>query len=245
MKREVPTRARIVIADDHPLFRFAIVALLRECPDFEVIGEATDGQEALKLCSRLKPDLVLMDVIMPRMGGIEAVRAIKRELPRTIVLMMTASVEPSHLAEAIKAGAAGYILKSACPEEIESAVRKALAGESPLNQEVAMRLLWEVMDGETPRAEGESLAAVPSAPTKHSEDAPSCLLESLTAREKEVLGLVVRGQTNQQIARSLLISASTAKHHVRQIISKLRVSDRTQAAVVAVRAGVLSQPGEE
>ena len=94
MEGELPTRARIVIADDHPLFRFALVALLRECPDFEVIGEATDGQEALKLCSRLKPDLVLMDVIMPRMGGIEAARAIKRELPKTIVLMMTASVEP-------------------------------------------------------------------------------------------------------------------------------------------------------
>jgi len=245
MVRELPTRARIVIADDHPLFRFALVALLRECPDFEVVGEAADGHEALKLCSRLNPDLVLMDVIMPGMGGIEAVRAIKQELPRTIVLMMTASVDPSHLAEAIKAGAAGYILKSACPEEIIGAVRAVLAGESPLNQEVAMRLLVEVMEGETPRAGGESLAAAPSASKTPSGDAPSCLLESLTAREKEVLGLVVRGQTNQQISRNLLISASTAKHHVQHIISKLRVSDRTQAAVVAVRAGVLTQEGEE
>jgi two-component system NarL family response regulator len=219
--------------------------LLRECPDFEVIGEATDGQEALKLCSRLKPDLVLMDVIMPRMGGIEAARAIKRELPKTIVLMMTASVEPSHLAEAIKAGAAGYILKSACPQEIHSAVHRALEGESPLNDEVAMRLLVEVMEGETPGVREESPSVAPSAPKRPSEDASSCLLESLTTREKEVLGLVVRGQTNQQIARSLLISASTAKHHIRQIISKLRVSDRTQAAVVAVRSGVLTQEGEE
>ena len=131
MERELPTRARIVVADDHPLFRFALVTLLRECPDFKVVGEAADGQEALKLCSHLKPDLVFMDVIMPRMGGIEAVRAIKRELPHTIVLMMTASVEPSHLAEAIKAGAAGYILKTACTQEIIGAVRAVLVGESP------------------------------------------------------------------------------------------------------------------
>jgi DNA-binding NarL/FixJ family response regulator len=147
---------------------------LKECPDFEVIGEAADGQEALELCSRLKPDLVLMDVIMPRMSGIEAVRAIKRELPHTIVLMMTASVDPNHLAEAIKVGAAGYILKSACPEEIQSAVRRALAGETPLNQEVAMRLLVEVMDRETSGTREERPAAASSAPKRPSEDAPSC-----------------------------------------------------------------------
>ena len=241
MVRELPTRARIIIADDHPLFRFALVTLLRGCPDFEMVGEAADGQEALKLCSRLKPDLVLMDVIMPGMSGIEAVRVIKRELPRTIVLIMTASVEPSHLAEAIKAGAAGYILKSACPEEIIGAVRAVLVGDSPLNQEVAMRLILDLMDEQSKEERPPSDVVAP-------EDSPALgeehlqgeetLPSSLTGREVEILGLLMRGHTNHKIAHELLLSTSTVKKHVSIIISKLGVSDRTQAAVRAIELGL-------
>jgi NarL family two-component system response regulator LiaR len=237
---EPPTPARVVVADDHPLFRFASVDFLSQCPDLEVVGEATDGREALELCRRLEPDLILIDVIMPKMDGLQAARAIKQVLPRTIVLVMTASEEPSDLAEAIKAGAAGYVLKTAGLQEMVGAVRAALAGDSPLNQEVAMRLLTEVVKEETSRTEGErrNPAVEPTAPVGHPEETLTSLLEPLTAREKEVLGLITCGLTNQQIARSLLISASTVKHHVRQVISKLGVSDRTQAAVVAVKAGI-------
>ena len=138
--------SRIMIADDHPLWCSGLRSLLESSDSFEVVAEATDGQQALELALSLKPDLVLMDVWMPRMGGLEATRAIKRELPQTVVLMMTASEEPNHLAEAIKAGAAGYLLKSAPAHQITHAIRAALDGEATLNQEIARRLILDLMD---------------------------------------------------------------------------------------------------
>ena|SRR5215217_6048029 len=120
--------ARIIIADDHYLFRSALVDVLMNQSTFEVIAEATNGQEALQLCRRLKPDLVVMDVRMPKIDGLQATRQIKRELPHTVVLMMTASEVPGHLAQALKAGAAGYVLKSAPPQQIVGAIRRALEG---------------------------------------------------------------------------------------------------------------------
>jgi len=206
----------------------------------EVIAEASDGHKALELALSLKPDLVLMDVWMPRMGGLEATRAIKRNLPRTVVLMMTASEEPNHLAEALKAGAAGYVLKSAPLPQITDAIRGALDGESPLNQEVARRLILGLMDEQSKEERPPSEVVTPEGSRAlggaHSQG-EGALPSSLTAREVEVLGLLTRGLSNQQIAHELLISTSTVKKHVRCIISKLRVSDRTQAAVRAIELG--------
>jgi DNA-binding NarL/FixJ family response regulator len=231
-----PTAARIIVADDHPLFRSAVRDALEHHPgSFEVVAEAADGVEALELCRRFGPDVVLMDVGMPKLGGLEATRAIKRELPRTIVLIMTALEEPDRLAEALRAGAAGYITKTAFPQQVVGAIHEALDGEYPLNQEVAKRLLLNLVDEER---EERPEPTAPESPHPSGRYPGEALPASLSAREAEVLRLVARGQTNQQIAQNLLISVSTVKKHVRQVISKLGVSDRTQAAVRAVELGM-------
>ena len=224
------TPLRIVLADDHPLLRDALRRTLDAQPDLEVVGEASDGQEVVKLCRRLRPDLVLMDVRMPRMDGLEATRVIKKDFPRTIVLVLTASNWPYDLSEALKAGAAGYVLKGAPIPEIIDAVHKVKVGEFPLNQEVATRLLMQLVE------------EVPKEERTHKEES---LPESLTPREADVLRLMARGRTNQQIAHDLLISVSTAKKHVRSVISTLGVSDRTQAAVRAVELGMLAERRRE
>ena len=227
--------SRILVADDHPLFRGALEQVVGGQPDLEVVGEAVDGKEALELCRRLQPDLVLMDMSMPRMDGIEATRTIKGECPRTIVLMLTASMDLDHLAEAIKAGAAGYILKSAHLPHIVDAIRGALSGESSLNQGMAMELLKRVFN-EAPRC--EEGPAVDTSQRGSDNQRWHPLLEKLSQREVEVLGLLARGRTNQEIARNLLVSVSTVKKHVQHVIAKLRVSDRTQAAVRAIELGL-------
>jgi DNA-binding NarL/FixJ family response regulator len=233
---------RIIIADDHPLWCSGLRGLLENSDSLmEVVAEASDGQQAVELARTLKPDLVLMDVWMPRMGGLEATRAIKRELPRTVVLMLTASEEPNHLAEAIKAGAAGYVLKSAPAPQITNAIRAALDGEATLNQEVARRLILDLMDEQSKEERPPSDVVIPKGAPDLGEKQPQgegILPSSLTQRETEILRLLMRGLTNQQIARNLLISTSTVKKHVRRIISKLGVSDRTQAAVRAIELGL-------
>jgi DNA-binding NarL/FixJ family response regulator len=225
------TPSRIVVADDHPLIREALTRTIDEQPDLDAVGEATDGFEALELCHRFQPELVLMDVLMPRMDGLEATRQIKRESPRTIVLVLSAVEDPDYLSEALKAGASGYVQKDATTQETLEAVRKVLEGESSLDQELATQLLKRLMEDPKPepngRAKGKALEVL------------------LSAREREVLGLIARGYTNQQIARKLLISVSTVKKHVRNAICKLGVSDRTQAAVRAVELGVLAQCKKE
>ena len=212
--------ARLLLADDHALVREGLRAVLEAQEGIEVVGEAQDGPQAVELCQKLSPDLVLMDVRMPRMDGLEATRVIKRELPRIIVLVLSAFEDPNYLSKALKAGAAGYVLKTAPPTETIAAVRKALIGELPLNQEVAVRLLMRLME-QAPKEEA--------------------LPESLSLREIDVLRLMARGQTNQQIAKNLFVSTSTIKKHVHSIISKLGVSDRTQAALRAVELGVLDE----
>jgi DNA-binding NarL/FixJ family response regulator len=234
-----------MIADDHPLWCSGLRTLLESSDSLvEVVAEATDGQQALEFTRTLKPDLVLMDVWMPRMGGLEATRAIKRELPQTVVLMMTASEDPNHLAEAIKAGAAGYVLKSAPAHQIIDAIRAALDGETiPLNQEVARRLILDLMDQQSKEEKPLSDVVIPegSPPALGEErsQGENTLPSSLSAREVDVLRLLMGGLSNQQIARNLLISTSTVKKHVRRIISKLGVSDRTQAAVRAIELGLV------
>ena len=189
-----------------------------------VAGEADDGWETIKLCRRLHPELVLMDLSMPKMDGFEATREIKRESPSTIVLVITAFEEPDDLLEAVKAGASGFILKHMSPQQIVGAIKRVLEGEYPLNQEVAMQLLRRLIDEKQQ--------------TKKSAPKPS-LSAPLSPREVEVLEYLVRGQSNQQIARDLCISMSTVKNHVHHIITKLGVSDRVQAAILAIEYDVV------
>jgi DNA-binding NarL/FixJ family response regulator len=218
--------SRVVIADDHPLFRTAIRQSLREWPDL-VVGEAADGWETVELCRRLHPELVLMDLWMPKMDGFELTREIKRESPSTIVLVLTASEETDHLLEALKAGASGYVLKHVSPQQLVEAIRRVLIGEFPLNHEVAMQLLMRLV--EERQQEKKEAAQKPSLP------------KSLSPREVEVLEHLARGLSNRQIARSLSISTSTVKNHVHHIINKLEVSDRVQAAILAMEYGLVSR----
>ena len=200
-------------------------------PGLEVVAKAADGQEALELCRRLVPDLVLMDVRMPRMDGLAATRAIKEEFPKTSVVMVTMQEDPDYLFEAVIAGAAGYVLKGATPEQLTDAVRQVLDGEFLFNQKLTIDLLRSM-------AGREKFSASPSgvAPSEESVSEP------LTDRETEILRLLAQGQTNPQIARELVVSPGTVKNHVRHIIAKLGVSDRTQAAVRAMELGLLT-PG--
>jgi DNA-binding NarL/FixJ family response regulator len=229
---------RLLIAEDHAMVREGMRSMLEGEPDLEVVGEAEDGREALELCRSLCPELVLMDVRMPKMDGIAATRAIKRERPRTIVLMLTAAEDPKHLAEALRAGAAGYILKASGRQEVIDAIRGVLNGESPMNQKLATQLLMRLYNEE---AQEEDVLAVRTLPEgRTQEERPEhSLLKTLTPKELEVLRLVAKGQTNRQIADDLFISVTTVKKHVQHIIAKLEVSDRTQAAILAMKLGLL------
>jgi DNA-binding NarL/FixJ family response regulator len=232
----------LLIADDHALVREGLRTMLSGEDDITVIAEAKDGKEALSMCRDLRPDLVLMDVRMPVMDGLEATRRIKEEMPQTSVVMVTMHENLDYLFEAIKAGAAGYVLKDASGERLLGAVRRTLEGESPLNQELAMRLLVrlarEERDGDSPQRGAEASAASASAgsepATNHTGRRTEKQLENLTPREVEVLKLLSQGHTNPQIAQTLLFSVSTVKAQVRSILNKLGVSDRTQAAVRAI-----------
>jgi DNA-binding NarL/FixJ family response regulator len=245
--------ARLLIADDHALVREGLRTMLSGEAGIEVIAEANDGAQALSLCQELEPDLVLMDVRMPVMDGLEATRKIKQQMPHISVMMVTMHENPDYLFEAVKAGAAGYVLKDASGERLLSAVRRTLEGESPLNQELAMRLLVRLAregseggsGGASREAGAEPLANHPETTRSEAQQAGSGdsegtrgaeQIESLTPREVEVLRLLSQGQTNPQIAQNLLFSVSTVKAQVRSILSKLGVSDRTQAAVRAIES---------
>ena len=238
MKGEASSPARLLIADDHVLVREGIRTLLTSEPDLKIIGEAVDGREALELCRELSPDLVLMDVRMPKMDGLEATRAIKEERPQTSVLVVTNHQNPEYLLEAVRAGAAGYVLKEATKRELLEAVRKVLSGESPLNQMLAMRLLRRLAD----EVDRKTEQPVPKLPKKHHEEA---LPEALSPRELDVLRLLAQGQTNRQVSQNLSVAVATVKNHVQHIISKLDVSDRTQAAVKAIQLGLIYDGEEE
>lgn len=212
--------ARLAIVDDHDLARAGLRGMLAGERGLEIVGEAVNGRQALSLCRRLRPDLVLMDVRMPDLDGLAATRAIKQECPGTSVILVTMHENADYLLEAIKAGAAGYVLKGATKRELVSAVRRVLAGESVLEPDLTSQLL-------------RRLAREPR------RDAPTPV-EPLTPREREVLRLVARGYTNQEIATELTLSLSTVKTHLEHIIAKLDVSDRTQAAVRAAELGLLS-----
>jgi two-component system response regulator DegU len=220
-------QTRLAIVDDHKLARESLQNMLSDEDDIEIVGEAANGRQALLLCSRLRPDLILMDVRMPEMDGLAATKEVKQRYPEISVMMLTMHENPDYLLEALKAGAAGYVLKDAPQEEIIEAIRRVRNGESPLDPELAARLLRRLAN------EGE-IRSVTRGPR-----ADALAVEPLTVRELEVLGLLKSGHTNRQIAEDLVISLGTAKNHVEHIIAKLGVSDRTQAVVKALELGIL------
>ena len=225
-------KARLLVVDDHAFMRAGTKAVLSMQPGFEVIGEAEDGEEAIARCRELRPDLVLMDISMPGMDGIEATRRVKAEFPETSVLVLTAHADQDILLDAVKAGAAGYVLKDSKPARVVEAVRAVLGGETTLDQGLTMCLLRRLADetgpppGRAPRSTAYSLP------------------RPLTPRELEVLGYLAKGKTNRQIGQELHLSLSTVKRHLERIISKLEVSDRTQAAVRAVELSLLPEREE-
>ena len=213
--------ARLIVADDHELARAGLCTMLAGEPDLEVVGEAECGREAAALCARLRPDLVLMDVRMPALDGLEATAAIKAEHPEIAVLVVTMYEDPDYLFRAVQAGAAGYVLKDATRREFLTAVRRVLGGEEVLDPALATQLLRKLG-----RADEPEQGAGPAG--------------RFTPRELDVLRLLVEGRTNKEIAAELGISRATVKAHVEHIIPKLGASDRTQAAVRAVRLGLVS-----
>jgi DNA-binding NarL/FixJ family response regulator len=214
----------VIIADDHELARLGLRTMLAPEPDLEVVGEAATGREVVSLAQQLEPDLVLMDIRMPELDGLLATRAVKQESPRTSVLIVTLSEDPDYLLEALRAGAAGYVLKDASRREVVAAIRQTLSGESPLDPKLAAQVIRRL--AEQPKEEA----------ARHGDE--------LTQRELEVLRLVAEGKTNAEIAQSLFVSVGTVKVHVEHIIGKLGVSDRTQAAVRAGELGYIVHPAE-
>lgn len=205
---------RIVIADDHGVVRQGLQMFLRLDPELEVIGEAEDGDEAVRLAARLHPDVVLMDLSMPVMDGIAATTAIRDQMPNTEVIALTSVLEDTSVVGAIKAGAIGYLLKDTRADELCRAIKAAAAGQVQLSPQAAARLVREVRAPESP--------------------------ETLTEREIEVLRLVALGYANKEIARELHIADKTVKTHVSSVLSKLDVQSRTQAALHAVRIGLVA-----
>lgn len=205
---------RILIVDDHSVVRQGLRMFLGLDPELEVVGEAADGAEALHLARQLRPDVVLMDLLMPVMDGITATAAIRKELPDTEVLALTSVLEDASVVSAVRAGAIGYLLKDTQADELCKAIKSAAAGQVQLTPRAAARLMQAVSAPESP--------------------------VDLTERETEVLRLMARGQSNKQIAHSLHISEKTVKTHVSNILSKLGVQSRTQATLYAIRVGLVS-----
>ncbi|MBK8028442.1 MAG: response regulator transcription factor [Anaerolineae bacterium] len=206
---------RIMIADDHAVVRQGLKMFLALDASLEIIGEASNGKEALDGARQLKPDVILMDLLMPVMDGIEATAAIKRELPDTEVIALTSVLEDASVIGAIRAGALGYLLKDTKAEELIQAIKAASEGQVQLSPQAAARLMREVRAPESP--------------------------EALTDRETEVLRLLAQGRSNKEIAHLLTIGEKTVKTHVSSILAKLNVSSRTQAALYAVRIGLVDK----
>jgi DNA-binding NarL/FixJ family response regulator len=213
----------VMVVDDHAFVRRGVRAYIDTVPSFRMIGEAGDGEEALALLRRWRttgdpmPDVVLMDLHMPKLGGVEATEAISRAHPEVKVVVLTSFGEVERVHAALAAGAAGYLLKDAEPEEVGTAIRAAAVGEVHLDSAVARQLTRRMA-------------------------APQVGLSALTAREREILALVAQGHSNREIAEQLVISERTARTHVSNVLSKLHLSSRTQAALLAIREGLITPP---
>ena len=205
---------RILVADDHSVVRQGLKMFLGLDPDLEIVGEAENGAEAVKMCAELKPDVVLMDMLMPVMDGIEATKAIRGTMPDTEVIALTSVLEDNAVVGAIKAGAIGYLLKDTQSEELRRAIKAAFEGQVQLSPQAAARLMREVRTPEVPE------------------------LDALTERENDVLKLLAQGKANKEIARDLVIGEKTVKTHVSNILLKLGVQSRTQAALYAAQNGL-------
>lgn len=217
----------VLLVDDHTLFRSGVRSLLQRYPRFNVVGEAADGLDGVKRALQLKPDVVLLDLNMPGMSGIETLQLMLQDRPGAAVLMLTVSEEAEDLASALQAGARGYLLKNIDADYLTRAVERAASGESVLAESLAGKLFAHVQRG----------ANAPRAPTPASE------LDKLTPREREILACLARGESNKVIARALELAESTVKIHVQNILKKLGLSSRVQAAVFAVEHGL--QSGQE
>lgn len=207
---------RIVIADDHAIVRQGLRVFLSVDPELEVIGEAVNGKQAVELAHRLQPDVVLMDLVMPVLGGVDAISAIRRELPEVEVIALTSVLEDNSVSDAVRAGAIGYLLKDTAADELTKAIKAAAAGQVQLSPKAAQRLMRDMRAPENP--------------------------DSLTQRETEILKLIGRGLSNKEIALELQIGEKTVRTHVSNVLGKLNVVSRTQAALHAVRIGLVDLP---
>jgi two-component system, NarL family, response regulator LiaR len=213
---DTPT-IRILIADDHAIVRKGLVTLISTEPGMELVGQAEDGLEAVFKTRSLQPDVILLDLVMPRLGGLEAIGQIKEENPAARILVLTSFAEDDKVFPAIKAGALGYLLKDASPEQLLQAIRDVYHGESSLHPTIARKLIRELnQPSDLPPSE-----------------------EPLTGRELEVLKLVAQGLTNQEIAGKLVVTERTVTTHVSNLLAKLHLANRTQAALYAIREGLV------
>jgi len=211
-----------MLVDDHALMRKGVASLLAACPDIEVVGEADNGAEAVTRVADLMPDLILMDIQMPEMDGLEATRRIKAEHPYLKIVMLTVSEEDRTLFDAIKAGAQGYLLKKMEPDEFLAMVRGISRGEAPISRTMAAKILGEF----SRRVKGPQ-AEDPAA--------------KLTPREREVLQLLTQGNTNKEIGNTLCVSENTVKNHLKNILAKLHLQNRVQAVAFALREGIVPE----
>ncbi|MCM3195557.1 response regulator [Priestia megaterium] len=210
-------KIKILIADDHHVVRKGLVFFLQTQPDLEIVGEASNGEEAVKLATSLEPHIVLMDLSMPVLDGIEATKELKKQAPHIQVMILTSFSDQDHVIPALEAGASGYQLKESDPDELVAAIRKLMNGENQLHPKVTTHLLTRL--------------------TKSNEKKVN-FIDYLTKREKDVLKEIAKGKSNKEIGASLHITEKTVKTHVSNILSKLGVQDRTQAALYAVQHGI-------
>ncbi len=214
-------KIRILIADDHAVVREGTRTLLEREPDMEVVGEAADGEEALRLLNKLKPDVAILDISMPKLSGIEVTRQIKPQLPTLAILILTAYDNDEYVFALLEAGAAGYLLKDVPSREVVDAVRAVHSGESVLHPAIARKVIQRAITGSAKTSEGKSEI-------------------ELSEREKEVLKLAAKGQNNKEIADALCISIRTVQGHINSIFHKLGVGSRTEAIFLSVKKGWLS-----
>jgi DNA-binding NarL/FixJ family response regulator len=220
-------KKRVLIAEDHNLLRQGLRSLIATLPDFEVVGEARDGKEAIHQAQALKPDLILMDLSMPGMNGMEAASQIKRRMPTIKIIALTAFKTDEYVREALRAGADGYVLKDASYDELVMALRRVGAGKRFLSADVSGRLVDTLLQGETPRA-----ASAASAPW-----------DKLTARERCILKLIAEGRTNRMAAEFLNVSPKTVEKHRANVMHKLGLKNVAELTLVALESGLIERPG--